>query len=188
MERLGLARELVEHRKTSEWLLGKRQGASKEAVEKLASAVLAPPIKTLDPRKLGITRDWLEQTAMEGLKKYQKDNQIELSGPEREIFLANFQDKRVLKTALDTALVWHTDNFPEMDVTLTLENGDRLVAGARSQVRVHVAMGNNKSWQVRPDLESRYRPRFREGASSRVHKLQQAERCGNKIQRNLVHQ
>ncbi len=70
---------------------------------------------------------------MEGLKKYQKENQVELSGPERAMFLANFQDKRVLQTALETSLAWHTDDFPEMDVTLTLENGERLLAGARSQ-------------------------------------------------------
>ena len=113
------------------WASGQEIPAA--VVNELGCAALATKVERPDQQNLGITEPWLDKLATQALTTFENDRHVQLTQLDRNRFIATFQNRRLIQESLETALLLHTDDLPEMRVDLMFENGEHVQLYSRSQ-------------------------------------------------------
>lgn len=106
---------------------------SRSQIQRLVEAVTAPPVQRLDLKALGVTQKWLDANAELALKKWKQSSK---DGPSIDDvrFLENFKDLKKVRMLLHNYYQekWK-DDYPELNVIISLQGGEEIIARSTSQ-------------------------------------------------------
>ncbi len=103
-----------------------------QAVRNLVAAIMSPPVARPDFQNLGLTDERLNRIARASLERLEESG-IKLDPQEESGFLASFKSERLVRQALNKAVLRRTDDFPKLTIDIALANGKRIRAFSSSQ-------------------------------------------------------
>lgn len=100
-------------------------------VQRLVTVLAADQVKSPSREALGLSQEWLIQHAQAALKGLY----LSASPAQARLFLSNYTNAVVVDEVLPDLCrrIQHTDDYPVVDVTVTMTDGRRIQFGAASQ-------------------------------------------------------